>query len=175
MSGLLQPNLETAVEVQNFGNVQETKESKNAILSAQQYNTNQQSDAMTFNNMHFEPNFVSNTSEQNKILKNFLTFSNVNQGNNLVEGFASKDYNSQKSGMIQNQGLRSMKSGQLSDHLKNYNSDTDKTLSTAIESKSNFDQNIDLNIQKAKKRQSEQIQSFSKLPNCQLPEENSSV
>ena len=59
--------------------------------------------------------------------------------------------------------------------MKNYNSDTDKTLSTAIESKGNFDKNRDFNLQKAKKRQSEQIQSFNNLPATQKPEEMSDI
>lgn len=44
---------------------------------ANDYKTNQYNETITFNNINFEPNFVSNTSEQNKMLKNFLTFSNM--------------------------------------------------------------------------------------------------
>jgi hypothetical protein len=47
-----------------------------AGVPLQQFNTNQQSDCMTFHGTNNPDNFVSNNSEQNKILKNFLTFSN---------------------------------------------------------------------------------------------------
>ena len=57
---------------------QELKAASNSIaaVALQQFNTNQQSDCMTFHGTNNPDNFVSNTSEQNKILKNFLTFSN---------------------------------------------------------------------------------------------------
>lgn len=57
---------------------QEHKSATNIIggVHLQQFNTNQQSECMTFHGTNNPDNFVSNTSEQNKILKNFLTFSN---------------------------------------------------------------------------------------------------
>lgn len=126
---------------------------KNAV-SANQFNTNQQSEAITFNNMCFEHNFVSNTSEQNKILKNFLTFSN-NQGAEqagLKDGYMGQ--HADIATQILNRHGRKASAGDLT---KNYRSDTDK--SPQVDRVGHM-ANLVLGLpQPPKKRQSEQFQS----------------
>lgn len=90
-------------------------------VSLQQFNTNQQSDCMTFHGTNNPDNFVSNTSEQNKILKNFLTFSNN----------AAVDYQT-KGDLDLLQSVQPKKKGSQKDLAgKNYKSESEQNINFA--------------------------------------------
>ncbi len=102
---------------------QDHKAASNSIgaVPLQQFNTNQQSDCMTFHGTNNPDNFVSNTSEQNKILKNFLTFSNN----------AAVDYQS-KTDLDLSQAVQPKKKASQKDLTgKNYKSESEQSINFA--------------------------------------------
>lgn len=96
-------------------------------LGAGIYSTNNHGEV----NMPHEPNFVSNTSEQNKLLKNFLTFSNMqgvelnlkdSQTQFIQEQYQRTEMRSSKEGP---NGQRQFGSNQQPDRSKHYRSEAE--------------------------------------------------